>query len=60
MVIAGIVRNLVDERNAFLVSIAVTIALVLSYTSRLDRTDITRAASRVALLGETVRKVVGL
>jgi len=34
--------------------IAVTIALVLSYTSRLDRTDITRAASRVALLGYSV------
>jgi iron(III) transport system permease protein len=34
--------------------IAVTIALVLSYTSRLDRTDMTRAASRVALLGYSV------
>lgn len=34
--------------------IAVTIALVLAYTSRLDRTDMTRAASRVALLGYSV------
>ena len=34
--------------------LAVTIALVLSYTSRLDRTEITRAASRVALLGYSV------
>ncbi|MEX2471983.1 MAG: iron ABC transporter permease [Gemmatimonadota bacterium] len=34
--------------------IAVAVALVLSYTSRLDRTDITRAASRVALLGYSV------
>jgi len=34
--------------------IAVVVALVLSYTSRLDRTEITRAASRVALLGYSV------
>lgn len=34
--------------------IAVTVALVLSYTSRLDRTEITRSASRVALLGYSV------
>ncbi|MDZ7780080.1 MAG: iron ABC transporter permease [Gemmatimonadota bacterium] len=34
--------------------IAVTVALVLSYTSRLDRTEITRSASRIALLGYSV------